>query len=234
MTQIKYLTTTRTVVGPGGTTTVSRALAMPGPDWDPLGLGLRPPKPHDEEQQFEAPILSTAVKPNRRPERVPADPRMRGWRVYNRKTAIAPERYRDVDTHADGDVLVWEHPVTGELRRCEAVNLDIWDDPWREDSERILAEIESRICSCERTFDGEPWDDLAPCTCGRRIIGWTYADSFWTEKIQPVPKRQRKLPAQFPMDTRWGRLRSWWWHATHRRPEPVPAADSDDDIEEWV
>lgn len=233
MTEIKTWTT---VVGPGGTTAASRTLAMPGPDWDPLGLGLAPPKPHDEEQRFDAPILSTAVKPNRLQERVPADPRMRGWRVYNRKTAIAPERYRNVDTRANGDVLVWEHPVTGELRRCQAVYLDVWDDPWREDTERILAVIESRICMCDRTFDSDTWEQT-PCTCGRDQGSWTYSDDFWTENIKPVevPKRHRTLPAQFPMDTRWGRFRSWWWHATHRRPEPVPAADSSDDYdEEWI
>ncbi|MDO2981370.1 MULTISPECIES: hypothetical protein [Mycobacteriaceae] len=230
MTEIKTWTT---VVGPGGATTASRTLAMPGPDWDPLGLGLAPPKPHDEERRFDAPILSAAVKPNRRPERVPADPRMRGWRVYNRKTAIAPDRYRDVDTHANGDELVWEHPVTGELRRCEAVYLDVWDDPWREDTERILAEIKSRICTCDRVIDGDSWD-LGPCTCGRDQ-GWSYSEEYWTETIKPVntPKRQRKLPAQYPMHTRWGRFRDRWWRLTHRRPEPAPAPIPDFDDEEW-
>ncbi|WP_078315381.1 hypothetical protein [Mycobacterium sp. D16Q16] len=207
-----------------------------GPDWDPLGLGLARPEPHDTAQQFGTPPLSVAVTPNRLPERVPSDPRMRGWRVYNRKTAIAPERYRGVNTRANGDVLVWEHPLTGELRRCKAVHLDVWDDPWREDSERIATEIKSRICMCDRALDPDTWE-LASCSCGRDRGSWTYSDDFWTENIKPVdvPKRQRKLPAQYPIHTRWGWFRDRWWRVTHRRPEPVPSVAPDfDDDEEWI
>jgi hypothetical protein len=202
--------------------------------WDPLGLGLARPAPHDEQRHCGLPELSSAVEPNLLPTRVPSDPRMRGWRVYSRKTAIDPERYRGVDTDAVGDVLVWEHPTTGELRRCSAVYLDWWDDPWREDNERIHAEIKRRVCTCKHfvDIDGD-WGDPAPCECGRHDGRWTYGDSFWTENIKPVPKRRRAVPAQYPMHTRWGRFKDRLWRLTHRRPEPVPALDPLDDDEDW-
>lgn len=193
--------------------------------WDPLGLGLARPAPHDEQRHYDVPELSSAVTPNLLSTRVPSDPRMRGWRVYDRKRAIDPERYRGVDTSPTGDVLVWEHPVTGELIRCEAVYLDWWEDPWREDNERILAEIQRRVCICGGARD---W---GPCSCNRP--GWTYGDAFWTETIKPIPKRQRTVPAQYPMGTRWGRIKDRWWRLTHRRVDPVPTADPLDDDEDW-
>jgi hypothetical protein len=60
-------------------------------------------------------------------------------------------------------------------------------------------------------------------------------ENFWTENIKPIPKRRRAVPAQYPMDTRWGRFTDRWWHLTHRRVDPVPAADLDplDDDEDW-
>ncbi|OHU33343.1 hypothetical protein BKG79_22315 [Mycobacteroides chelonae] len=196
---------------------------MTTPDYDDLGqpfYGERttPRQPRLGDRRFDVPKLSESIAPDRIPELVPTDPRMRGWRQYDQKRAIDPQRYGGVDTDGADDtwhggrlVLVWEHPVTGELRRCAAAPLDPWTDPWAADNERVLAETRRRMSTG----------------------GWTYSDAFWTENIKPVPKRKRTLSAQYPMYTRWGRFRSWWWHATHRRPEPVPAADCTDD-EEWI
>lgn len=189
--------------------------------------------------QLGLPRLSEGIEPNRDAELEPADPRMRGWRQYDRRRAVAPGRYPAVDAIDDVEdwddgalskpqILVWENPATGELRRCEAAPLTPWTDPWAEDSARILAEIRRRICTCGAA-------DISMCVCRHRITGWTYTDSFWTETIKPLPERKRTRPAQYPMHTRWGRFRNWWWNATHRQPEQVGTAyDNFVDNEEWT
>ncbi|AYM40337.1 MULTISPECIES: hypothetical protein [Mycobacteroides] len=177
-------------------------------DYDDLGEPLlddrsTPAQPRLGELRFDVPELSESITPNRMFELVPTDPRMRGWRRYDRKKAIAPQLYPEARTqgwdetwHGGRLVLVWEHPVTGELRRCAAAPLEPWVDPWAADNERVLTEIKRRM-----------WGS-----------GWSYTDSFWTENIKPVdaPPRRRTLPAQYPMSTRRSRIRDWWWRVTHR------------------
>lgn len=180
-------------------------------DYDDLGGPLEgerltPPQPRLGDRRFDIPTLSKSLTPNRMPELVPTDPRMRGWRQYDPKKAIAAQRYRgvDVDVHEADDTwhggrltLIWEHPATGELRICAAAPLEPWTDPWTADNERVLAEIR------QRTTNG----------------GWSYSDSFWTETIKPPPAgaaRRRTLPAQYPASTWRNRVRGWWWRMTHR------------------
>lgn len=196
-------------------------MTYPYDDFDDLGEPLTserstPPQPYLHARRYDAPELSTSVRPNRMSELVPTDPRMQGWRQYDPKRAINPHRYRGVDTDGDDETwhggrlyLVWEHPVTGELRRCAAARLEPWTDPWAADNARVLTEIQKRGAA-----------------------GWMYSDEFWTARIKPVPKRERKRPAD-PAVTLWGRVKDRWWWMTHPKQKRQLAnrmdlSDSDD------
>lgn len=181
-----------------------------------------PPLARPPGQRFDVPTLSVGVEPDRTSELVPADPRMHGWRLHPPRNA-SPVKYSRRPANGEWfeegwweDVpLLWEHPVTGEYRRCPAAPLGPWLDPWAEDTRRCLDEVRRRACTCNADQLRRELGLDAACSCGDPT-GWNATDTFWFEQHAPVPARRRALPAQYPMSTRRSRLRDWWWRMTHR------------------
>lgn len=200
------------------------------------------PRPY---ASFDPPVFGAPVEPDPRPHLVPFDPRLGGWRLYDPDRAVAPGRYLIYQGTAEEPLgigvrvyrapsgifykphsaeVLWENPVTGELQFSAVCKRAPWGNRWEVDNLRIATEIARRTtCIC----GAEKYKELVlnvPCYCELR--GWTRDDPFWTELIKPVTAADtpRKLPAQYPMYTRWSRLRDWFWRLTHlssHAPQPV-------------
>lgn len=202
----------------------------PRTPWDPDGLGVEPPRaprPLPVGVRVAAPVLSESVEPNRVHTLRPTDLRMRNWRLRVPPGA-EPVRYvprypgMDRKSHWWEETLTWEHPITGEVRRCPAQALEPWGDPWWQSTQRINAELAHRVCTCGAVT----WPGGSLCVCAHELTGWTEYDDYWMEpefgvsvKIavdsnKPVTVKPRTLPAQHPMSTWRSRFRDRLWRWT--------------------
>lgn len=155
--------------------------------------------------------LSRPVRPRGRTLLEPADPRMRGWRMFAPERAVREDAYTDIhhpsfrdlvlwSGSGDDDISIdeqirihhlhedrerrylWENPESGEVRECTAKGLPDWTPPWRDADELLRVEIESRTPD----IPGELLTKLldAGFLFDRdQYPGWHYSDEFWTQHM---------------------------------------------------
>lgn len=202
----------------------------PRTPWDPDGVGIAPPRTPrllPIGAHAAAPVLSESVEPDRVRALRPTDLRMRNWRLRIPQDAepvrYAPRRDGMQRKHWWEEALTWEHPITGEVRRCPAQPIGPWVDPWHMNTRELTSELARRVCTC----GAATWPGGSLCVCAHDVTGWTQYDDIWQDPYltagvtsvvttnKSATVRPRTLPAQHPMSTWRSRFRDRLWRWTH-------------------